>query len=91
MTADVRANAITRVKNSLCKQGGTVHECFSNKTSIPAVTDLGWTVAEDNDGLVVQKEIKLQGLRSSTIYRWHVSPSGNIEASNGHAITISGH
>lgn len=77
------------VRRSFCQQGGTIDECLIKKTTIPAVTDLGCTMREIDDGFIVEKEIKIKGLQSSTVYRWHVSRLGNITPANGHAIGIS--
>jgi hypothetical protein len=77
------------VRRSPCKQGGTIDEYFTKKNAIPAVTDLGWTMRDTNDGFLVEKEIHILGFRSSTVYRWHVSVFGNIKPVNGHALGVS--
>jgi len=76
------------VKRQLCQQSGTIDECLNRKIA-PAVIDLGWSMRENDDGFIVEREIQIGGLRSSTIYRWHVSRFGDAVPVNGYAISIT--
>ena len=81
---------IQAVKESPYVKGGTIEERLKQKTSAPAVSDLGWSKKTAQDGFVVEKTIHVRGLRSPTIYRWSVSLTGAVRPINGHAISLSG-
>lgn len=81
--------ALTTIKNLPCVHGGTIDQCFANKTSAPAVQDMGWSTKVSQNGYVVEKTIHVDGLSSPTIYRWEVTDAGEVAAVNGHAIGIT--
>jgi len=89
--ADLRKsfNAQQSVKQSKCKQGGTIASCLDKKTSIPAIDDGGWNSYphDKNDYLTVEYSFFI-GARQ-TVFRWEVSTSGAVKATNGHALSIT--
>jgi len=89
--ADLRKsfNAQQFVKQSKCKQGGTIDSCLNKKTSIPAIDVGGWNsyAHENKDYLTVEYSF-FMGARQ-TVFRWDVSSSGAVKAINGHALSIT--
>jgi hypothetical protein len=84
-----RLQPIEIVKDSPCKQGGTIQTCLNQKLNVPAVRDLGWSVKEASGKYIVEKKIHINGLRSPTIYRWSVTSTGSVSPENGHALSLS--
>jgi hypothetical protein len=81
-------DARQKVENLPCKTGGTVKDCLDKKANIPAIDDAGWVTSPYKGGFEVERIMLMNnGLR--LIYRWYVSPSGEVAAVNGYAIGIT--
>lgn len=89
--ADLRKsfNAQQSVKQSKCKQGGTIESCLSKKISVSAIDDGGWNSYphDKNDYLTVEYSFFIGS--KQTVFRWEVSASGIVKATNGHALSIT--
>ncbi|MBW2342482.1 MAG: DUF4124 domain-containing protein [Deltaproteobacteria bacterium] len=77
------------VRSFPCSKGGTIGDHIRNKTKLPAVKDLGWSVRQSGNQFIVEKTIHIGGLSSYTVYRWAVDSKGSVKAINGHAIGIT--
>jgi hypothetical protein len=76
-----------RVKNLRSSKGGTISQFLNKKAKIPAIEDLGWSTAPYKGGFQVERLMLLRGMPLS--YRWQVSSSGIVRATNGKAIGIT--
>ncbi len=97
VNAETPQRAVERLP---CVKGGTVGANLDQRAAIPAATDLGWKTElterakkdwshslPSDDGFIVERSLLI--LRSPTIWRWHVSPTGVVTPVNGHAIGLA--
>lgn len=71
-------------------KGGTVGDYLDNLASKPVVVHSDWVARPGNSGAFsIEFLAKLSTLSSPTIYRWSVTPSGQVTPLNGHAIGIT--
>lgn len=81
--------AMQIVKIFPCSKGGTIDNHFKNKTRVPAVKDIGWSVQRSGNQFIVEKTIHIRGFSSHTIFRWTVDTEGSVKPINGYAIGIT--
>ena len=82
-------SAIGIVKAYPSKQGPLLGEYLTQKFSVPARRELGWSATKTGDDWIVEYSVQVSGLNNPTIYRWRVTSAHDVTPVNGHAMGVT--
>ena len=82
-------SAIQIVKAHPSQKGASLGAHLAQKSSVPAIRELGWSATKSGHDWIVEYSMHVSGLTNATIYRWRVSPAREVTSVNGHAMGVT--
>lgn len=82
-------SAIQIVKAHPSQKGASLGAYLAQKSSVPAIRELGWSATKSGHDWIVEYSMHVSGLTNATIYRWRVTPAHEVTPVNGHAMGVT--